>query len=85
VPSSTPRRKPCRHRLRVERPSSEDRAQFVSNSNPRARQVQVPKYLEEVTPRLAYGQRVETAPSARPQLQQPGAFDYTAYLCRDIF
>ena len=69
---------------------SEDRAQFVLELEPGARvQVQVPKYAEAVNPpRLAYGQRVEIEARFRTphNFNNPGAFDYTAYLARrDVF
>jgi competence protein ComEC len=69
---------------------SNDRAQFVLELEPGARvQVQVPKYAEEVNPpRLTYGQRVEIEARFREphNFNNPGAFDYTAYLGRqDIF
>lgn len=69
---------------------SEDRAQFVLELEPGARaQVQVPKYTEEVNPtRLTYGQRVEIEARFRAphNFNNPGAFDYAAYLARrDVF
>ena len=69
---------------------SPDRAQFVLELEPGARvQVQVPKFSEELDPpRLAYGQRVEMEARFRPphNFNNPGAFDYAAYLARrDIF
>jgi competence protein ComEC len=69
---------------------SEDRAQFVLELEPGARaQVQVPKYAEqENPPRLHYGQRVEIEARFRPphNFQNPGAFDYAAYLAhRDTY
>src|SRR6187399_2692527 len=63
---------------------STDRAQFLLELEPGARaQVQVPKYAEqENPPRLRYGQRVEIEARFRPphNFQNPGAFDYAAYL-----
>ena len=69
---------------------SHDRAQFVLELEPGARvQVQVPKYAEEVTPpRLTYGQRVEIEARFRAphNYENPGAFDYVAYLARrDVY
>lgn len=69
---------------------SEDRAQFVLELEPGARaQVSVPKYTEEANPpRLNYGQRVEIEARFRPphNFNNPGAFDYAAYLARrDVF
>jgi competence protein ComEC len=69
---------------------SEDRTQFVLELEPGARvQVQVPKYAEDVhPPRLAYGQRVEMEARFRAphNFNNPGAFDYTAFLARrDVF
>lgn len=69
---------------------SEDRARFVLELEPGARaQVQVPKYTEEIDPpRLSYGQRVEIEARFRTphNFNNPGAFDYAAYLARrDIF
>lgn len=65
---------------------SEDRAQFVLELAPGARaQVQVPRYAEAVNPpRLAYGQRVEIEARFRAphNFQNPGAFDYAAFLAR---
>ena len=69
---------------------SNDRAQFVLELEPGARaQVQVPKYAEEVKPpRLTYGQRVEIEARFRAphNYENPGSFDYVAYLARrDVF
>lgn len=69
---------------------SQDRAQFLLELEPGARaQVNVPHYAEqENPPRLRYGQRVEIEARFRPphNFQNPGAFDYAAYLAhRDTY
>jgi competence protein ComEC len=65
---------------------AEDRAQFTLELEPGARaQVLIPSDEgDPATPRLAYGQRVEIeARLRRPHnFNNPGAFDYAAYLAR---
>lgn len=69
---------------------AQDRTRFVLELESGARaQVQVPSYAQLAEPpRLQYGQRVEIAARFRSPrgFQNPGAFDYAAYLARrDIF
>ncbi|MEP6961656.1 MAG: ComEC/Rec2 family competence protein [Acidobacteriota bacterium] len=65
---------------------SNDRAQFTLELEPGARvHVQVPSYAKEaVPPEFTYGQRVEIEARFRAphNFNNPGAFDYAAYLAR---
>ncbi len=68
---------------------SQDRQQFLLELEPGAR-ARVSLYLKdgEAAPDLAYGQRVELEGRARPvrNFQNPGSFDYAAYLARrDVY